>query len=365
MPRVSVVSPAYNHEKYVGQAVTSVLNQTFTDFELIISDDASTDGTVREIEKFNDPRILLLKNSVNIGNTANSYRGWERSSGEYVSWITTDDMYEPHFLKTFVDYLDANPHALGVFGLARFMDDNSNLLSDRWTDVGVGKNRFVHLSQLFRLQHPYCAPAGMIRQSVLKKVGYAPPFLMQTNDYHMFVRMLFTGEMPILDENVLRYRWQANEGNVSARSLTKDSRLDFELFEVIDLFREGIDSIETLMEIFPEVRDHAWPKSDDLISFHLAHVAIKFNYPSHRLYGLHLLYQLMKDEATAKKLRDTCGFTYVDLFRLEGEYPVIMNHALWAEGMHNTLRQKDQEITQLKEQLHSAKKDLSASRATV
>jgi glycosyltransferase involved in cell wall biosynthesis len=333
MPKVSVVSATYNHEKYVAEAIQSVLSQSFQDFELIMTDDASSDRNVKEILKFRDPRITLMYHQRNQGNSVASTNSWRQSRGDYICWLTTDDVYEANLLETFVNYLDTHPQVLGVFGLAQFIDDNGKFFENQWTEVGVGQDRFTHLRQLFKLEHPFCPPAGMVRRSALEQVGYFPPYLMQTNDMALYIDLLFHGEMAILPDKVLRYRWRADGANVSARTLEKNSRLDFELFEIIDLYRKHIDSLELLRKIFPEVDQHPWPLTEDLILFHLAQVAISFNYPSHRMYGMHWLYQLLKDEKFANDLQTRCNFTYSDLFKLEGKHPLIMNHELYSENV--------------------------------
>ncbi len=333
MPKVSILSPTYNHEKYVTQAIESVLAQTFTDFELILTDDASTDRNIDQISKIKDKRITLLRNDNNQGTTSASRKCWEYSSGQYIIGLATDDMYEPHLLETLVDYLDNHPEAVGVFGMARFIDDDSNLLADEWTQVGIGQDRFSHLRQLFNLQHPFCPVTGMFRRSAIEKLGYFPSYLRQTNDMAQFIKLLFQGEMTILPDKILRYRWRANNANVSSRTPENDSRLDFELFEILDIYRENIDSPELLRKIFPEVQKHPWPLEKELLSFHLAHLAIAFNYTSHRLYGMHTLYSLLKDELSAKYLQEHCNFSYTDFFKLAGEYPLVMNKALRDENV--------------------------------
>ncbi len=193
----------------------------------------------------------------------------------------------------------------------------------------------------------------MFRRSALEELGYFPPYLRQANDMSQFIRLLFYGEMPILPDKILRYRWRANEANVSARTISNDSRLDFELFEILDLYRENIDSPDLLRKIFPEVDKHPWPLDQKLITFHLAQVAITFGYPSHRLYGLHLLYQLLKDANHAKELRERCNFTYNDFFQLAGEQPTVMNFALYTKNAELTSR-----IESLNNELQSTKATL-------
>ena len=325
MPKVSILSPTYNHEKYIREAIQSIFNQTFQDFEVIIADDASNDSTVEKILNFRDPRLTLLRNDSNQGTTATSTRCWQQCSGEYVIALSTDDIYEPQMLGTLVDYLDQHPKALAVFGLANFIDDNGKVLSESWTDIGVGQDRFTHLRQLFRLQHPFCSVAGMFRRTTFNKFGYFPSYLRQTDDMALYIKILFHGEMPILPDKLLLYRWQANHGNVSARTPENDSRLDFELFEILDLFRENLSSCDLLCKIFPEVSNHPWPLNEKLIAFHLAHIAISFDYTAHRFYGMHLLYQLLKDAINAKYIKELCNFNYIDFFKLTGQEALIMN----------------------------------------
>ncbi|PWT95006.1 MAG: hypothetical protein C5B53_12095 [Candidatus Melainabacteria bacterium] len=334
MPKVSVLSPTYNHEAYVREAINSVLSQTFADFELIVGDDCSPDGTADQVRQLSDPRLTFFANERNEGASATWKKCFLRSKGEYLCWFATDDVYEPHFLSTFVKYLDEHREALGVFALSRYIDAESKLTGESWTDIGVGQDRFALLRQLFLLQHPICAPVGMIRRSVFERLGDFPPYLRQANDMLFFIKALFQGEMPILGDYLLKYRWNPSGENVSARTEANDSRLDYELFELLHAYSESITSPELLKQIFPEVEDQGWVLNANTVKFHLAQLAIRFNYPSHRLFGLHLLYQLLQDTDTANYLREACNFSFADFFKLSGEYPVLVNHALYGEVLY-------------------------------
>ena len=92
---VSVVMPSYSHEKYVGIAIKSVLNQSFRDYEFLISDDCSPDHTVDEIKKFQDDRIKLHVFSKNQGATVNHKYLIDRAQGKYVALINSDDVWLP------------------------------------------------------------------------------------------------------------------------------------------------------------------------------------------------------------------------------------------------------------------------------
>lgn len=109
-PKVSVCIPTYNYAHFLGQAVESVLAQTFEDFELIVRDDASTDGTAEVMARYaSDPRIRFTVNEVNAGLFANFNDIAREARGEYIKYLCADDWIEPEFLAKTVALLDADP----------------------------------------------------------------------------------------------------------------------------------------------------------------------------------------------------------------------------------------------------------------
>jgi GT2 family glycosyltransferase len=113
--RVTVLLAVHNGEPYVGQAVQSTLDQTFSDFELLVVDDASTDGTVALLEAIDDERIRILRNERNLGQVASLNRGLREARGEYVARIDHDDWSRPARLERQVAVLDAEPE-VGLVG---------------------------------------------------------------------------------------------------------------------------------------------------------------------------------------------------------------------------------------------------------
>jgi hypothetical protein len=108
MPKVSVIMPAYNAERYIGEAVESVLAQTWQDWELIIVDDGSVDGTSRILERFSDARIKKLRQP-NSGEGAARNAGLDAASGELIALLDADDLYFPNALADFVAYMNTHP----------------------------------------------------------------------------------------------------------------------------------------------------------------------------------------------------------------------------------------------------------------
>lgn len=107
MPKVSVLIPTYNYAHYLDEAIRSVLDQTYADFELIIVDDQSKDNTDEIVQKYlSDPRISYIKNPVNLGLANNFNRALELASGEYIKYLLADDKLDPSILSKFVAVLD-------------------------------------------------------------------------------------------------------------------------------------------------------------------------------------------------------------------------------------------------------------------
>ena len=102
--KVSVIMPAYNTEKYIRESINSVLAQTFTDFELIVVDDGSTDATVAIVQNYTDSRIRLIRQS-HQGVSAARNMGLDAAKGDYITFLDSDDLYYPDFLKTMLQII--------------------------------------------------------------------------------------------------------------------------------------------------------------------------------------------------------------------------------------------------------------------
>lgn len=131
-PRLSIGLPVFNGENYLECALNSLINQTFTDFELIISDNASTDRTrdICEAHAVKDPRVRYYRNSVNIGATQNWYRVFELSSGEYFASAAHDDFYDPEYMRKCINVLDQDPAVVVCHSKTCMIDDNDNQIGN-------------------------------------------------------------------------------------------------------------------------------------------------------------------------------------------------------------------------------------------
>src|ERR1043166_3249216 len=129
-PRLSVVIKSYNHAPFVAQTIQSVLDQSFQDFEIVVTDDASTDGTADVIRTFADPRISLEVLPHNRGISAAMNETLARARGELIAILNSDDYALPGRLERQVAYLDMHPEIGAVFALARPVDDSGEPAAD-------------------------------------------------------------------------------------------------------------------------------------------------------------------------------------------------------------------------------------------
>ena len=114
MVKVSVVMPAYNAEKYISEAINSILNQTYTNFEFIIINDGSTDRTADIVESFADKRIVYLENKKNMGIVYSLNRGLAFAKGEYIARMDAEDYHQKYLEKNPTGYCHIPFHMFNI-----------------------------------------------------------------------------------------------------------------------------------------------------------------------------------------------------------------------------------------------------------
>lgn len=169
-PRLSIGLPVYNGEKFIKEAIDSVLAQTFEDFELIISDNASTDKTEEICRAYaaKNQRIRYYRNQKNIGCAPNFNRVFELSSGEYFKWVAHDDLHAPDFLTKCIQVLDQDPSIILCHSKVYFIDEHGKFLQNYdiqlKTDSLKPHERFHELLTTHLCYQCY----GVIRASALR-----------------------------------------------------------------------------------------------------------------------------------------------------------------------------------------------------
>lgn len=199
-PLVSVIMPIYNSEGFLDEAILSILNQTFTDFELIAIDDSSTDSSLSIIKKYmeNDSRINLIENNINIGFVKNLNRAINIAKGKYIARMDSDDISDPtRFIKQ-VEFLNSHP-SIGIVG---------SWVNELGTKK-VFKYPLAH-NELYKYLiygSPFGHPAVMIRRSVLtdNNIFYNENYKV-AQDYELWSRLLNVTKGANIPEVLLLWR---------------------------------------------------------------------------------------------------------------------------------------------------------------
>jgi len=199
-PKVSVVMPAYNSEKYIKEAVESVLLQTFTDFEFIIINDGSTDKTDSIIKEFSDERIKYfprahsgLINSLNFG--------LENSQGEFIARFDSDDICMPRRIEKQVAFFEKNAQHVLVGTHAIKIDENGK----EFGEFVYPPTSWKEIKKYSLLHNPFIHPSVMFRKSILNKVtGYK--HFKNAEDYELWTRIIYKYPCSNLPEKLLKYR---------------------------------------------------------------------------------------------------------------------------------------------------------------
>jgi glycosyltransferase involved in cell wall biosynthesis len=199
-PAVSVILPVYNAEKYIAQSIQSIIDQTFTNFELIILDDGSIDNTRMVVASFTDSRIKLLLNEKNSGLAFTLNKGVQYARGQYIARMDGDDLAHPQRFEKQVAYLDNHPDVCMIDCIMDYIDENGNLLHQvNATEVTEQQIRKA-MPQKNCLGHS----SIMIRKNILLKYPYNH---VGNEDYDLWLRLLANGyKIHKLPEKLLLYR---------------------------------------------------------------------------------------------------------------------------------------------------------------
>lgn len=201
MPRVSIGLPVYNGAAYLEQSIRSVLDQTYTDLELIISDNASTDGTVAIIERLaaKDARIVFLQNDENRGAAWNYNAVFTAATGEFFRWHAHDDWFEPGLIAALVVALDSNPDAVLAHSWTRFVDDDGAFIREFHDDLGATDARpRRRLAEIVR-RLTFCnAVFGLIRRTTLADTALIASF--PGSDVSLLYELAVRGQFKVVPE---------------------------------------------------------------------------------------------------------------------------------------------------------------------
>lgn len=222
MPKVSVIMSVYNSERFLGQAIDSILGQTYRDFEFLIVDDGSTDSSAAIVRSYSDERIRVISQN-NIGLTRSLNRAINLASGEYIARQDADDISESDRLEKQVAALDAEASTVLVSGNLRYF-------SEAWSSP-TESNRAVPPLLVNWLLLFYNHIGGhsqvMFRRDVAARLGGYDEGIRYSQDYDLWLRMTEQGKVTILPTVLLNFRHHdANISKTAAKEQQHQSYLN-------------------------------------------------------------------------------------------------------------------------------------------
>jgi glycosyltransferase involved in cell wall biosynthesis len=258
-PLVSVVMGTYNHAPFVAEAISSVLTQDFTDFEFLISDDGSSDGTARVVAAQTDPRLHFTPNAKNRGAALVLADLIGKAQGRYIAVINSDDAWLQGKLSEQVAFLEKNPDVGAVFGRVRFFDRDGQVIPKDALSFGeafekANRSRGEWLRYFFFHGNCLCHPTVLIRRELYKTAGLYDNRLRQLPDLDMWIRLAKHADIFISNSNMINFRILPGENTSCDTSTNRIRTLNEHFFVGLDFFT-GV-SADLLRQGFGDLLRH-------------------------------------------------------------------------------------------------------------
>jgi len=211
-PLVSIVVPVFEAERHVRESLDSILGQTYPNLEVLVMDDASTDGSAEVAAGFDDPRLQLHRNERNLGQFANVNTGIRLARGELIAIHHADDVYERDLLAEQVRYLEAVPEAGAVFALDSFIGPAGAVFGRVELPAEFRDGRLLRYPEILNGVLRYGntllrANSSLVRRDAYRAVGLFDDAYDLRADLEMWLRISRSYPIAIVDHHLVRYRW--------------------------------------------------------------------------------------------------------------------------------------------------------------
>lgn len=263
-PKVSIVMPVYNRRKYLPEAIESILSQSFKDFEFLIINDGSTDGTIEILSRYRDPRIRIIDNEVNIGLTRSLNKGLKVSRGKYIARQDADDISDASRIEKQVRAFEED-HSLGLVGsFFKIIDER-----DRPLRTVIVPMKDIDIRGAILDHNLFCHGSTMFRKEAVQRVGGYREFFKYAQDYDLWLRISEHYRVGNIGE--VLYGWRKDKDSISDRKRIEQCQYAMVAIAQAGLRRKGDrDEIDRgFIPVQPRVRDLTKGLKQQLLNYHL------------------------------------------------------------------------------------------------
>ena len=322
-PLISILIASYNHEDYIEQCISSILSQTYENFEIIVVDDNSQDKTAEKISNIlniSNKKLFFFQNAFNKGLNSTLSEAFKHSHGDYCAFLGSDDFFDPHYLEELVKFINLNGGDFSVFYPQIIpVDDNGKILKDKInfrkepypTNNEILKELFLHGNGL--------ASTGMIiNRKAAKKIFPLDAGIHQHQDFIMHIQLLLLGRCAFLKDSKTCYRVPTDSnGHMSSNCVKAYKRIEIETPHALNYFMSGIKTAEQLYDIFGSLVEPYGKPTDETVPYFLARIALDSK--DNRLlpvWGFRTLIEFLSKDDHQELLYKLYGFQYKDFSAL-------------------------------------------------
>ncbi len=323
MPLVTVILTSYNHAGFLPEAVGSVLEQTFTDFELIVIDDGSSDESQSVLRSYQDSRMRLCLHPENRGPRIGLSEIYPQVRGKYIAMHHSDDAWEKDKLEKQVAFMEKHPEVEVCFTWAQGIDEQGTPYAHEDDPCRVfcqeNRSRQEWLRRFFFEGNCLCHPSMMSRRETCAKYSLLDTAgLWQLPDAMGWVRLCKQAEIYIMPEKLTRFRVRRQ-----TQDNTSGDRIDMYIRDAYEnhiLLREYAGIAESdFLRVFPEAREYVTEAGFDK-SFALASICLQSGKISYFADALDMLYGLLQEPESAERLQQFYGYSERDFIAATGRY---------------------------------------------
>lgn len=324
-PLVSVIIPAYNAAKTICETLDSVLAQTYTKLQVLVANDASTDNTLEELKKYDDPRLEIINLPQNVHVAAARNAGLKHAKGDYIAFLDSDDLWVNTKLEQQLAFLEHNDTYGACFTWGEIIDENSQAWPLEDQEICTlhsyfHEDNYSHKEWFQRLLvngNCFLNSSALLRADVVHQIGTQNCSLLQLQDFEFWIRTLSCRNIYILKQELTKYRRVKNSNALSISTPESDRRLKNESAYVLSRYYDYL-SDELFMQLFhEEFRNPDSSTKEELACERL--FLLERAYCGQRAFILKAQ-ELLSNELSARTLIEKFHYMPKDFYRANASY---------------------------------------------